>query len=71
MHVHARNSICDELPFSVTAVLLSGTIGCGSILSLDADGNIVAIGDGDTSATLTYDGQNATMYNLAEVDYDS
>lgn len=63
---------CISNPFKIaTSVYLSqGTVGCGSICAISKVGELLAIGDGETSNTLEYNNAIATMYDLAEVNYN-
>lgn len=45
-------------------------MGCGPICALDADRNLLALGDGDLSSSIMYKGQSAEMFAPAEVEYD-
>lgn len=53
----------------MTAVLLNGTMGCGSICAVDSARNLLGLGDGENSDVLKYDGQTATLIPPAEVNY--
>lgn len=53
-----------------TTYLSDGTKGCGSILAITPEGELLAIGDGDTSETLEYDNVTADMIDLSEVTYE-
>lgn len=68
--INKSTSLLGDTPFILTTILLNGTKGCGSICGVDSSRNILALGDGDESDTITYDGETATMIGLAEVLYE-
>ena len=54
----------------MTAFLTDGTKGCGSICAVTTDGEIIAVGEGESHDTVTYAGTEATMIDLPEVKYE-
>lgn len=52
-----------------TPTLINGTIGLGPVCSLDGNGRLMAIGDGDTNSILTYNGVSQELKELGVVDY--
>lgn len=52
-----------------TPTLINGTIGLGPVCSLDGNGRLMAIGDGDINSILTYNGVSQELKELGVVDY--
>lgn len=51
--------------------ITNGTVGCGSVLAIDKDGNLMDDGDGKITDSLAYNEQVATMFRLAGDIYGS